>query len=359
LGRVTEDVRVETAAALIATLTAAGGGGGAGVAEAALAVRSLATAAPESAASLLRDAVTKMKAWAGGSRGEGRGDKVVDAGVVVGAAAAAAALIAAGDVFELGLPSGLLKEAAVAGRAIATGNLVGGMGRAPDGEGASAAVRERGWGVVAAALAGPAGAAEVEANGDAIAAALALAFDPDALAAVATATAVLPPPLPLPSSLSMLTPSKRKGARAAAAAAPAYAPSAELRWRAAAAGALAAFVCRLPDHPAMPDLLRAALMCASPPLSNFALTVAPAGGSGLAPTGAWPADPATAAAAATLRLRVLEALAAVPGGAASYAPLHGELLAVCTAAVWPLPGGAPGPVSAAAALRCPTQDPKP
>ena len=217
LGRVTEKVRAEAAEALTGALITTGsterssGGGGresGGVAEAALAIRSLAAAAPESAASLLEDAVSKMQRQRQlqqqtAATSSGGNNDSEDVGAVIGAAAAAAALVSAGDVFELGLPSGLLRDAAEAGRALTTTTTRqdGVVLSAADG----ARVRERGWGVVAAAIAGPTGVAEVEENGDTIAADLARAFDPKALASAAAVAAPAPaPPVAIKTSVLIL-----------------------------------------------------------------------------------------------------------------------------------------------------------
>ena len=119
----------ETADALTTALRVCGESEGErGVSECAAAVRALAAAAPATAAATLRRTLETIRGG-GGAAG---------VGAVVGAAAAAAALTAAADALELGIPAGLLLDAALVGGAVAYGP--------PSASFESNAAKARGWG---------------------------------------------------------------------------------------------------------------------------------------------------------------------------------------------------------------------
>ena len=322
----------ETADALTTALRVCGESEGErGVSECAAAVRALAAAAPATAAATLRRTLETIRGG-GGAAG---------VGAVVGAAAAAAALTAAADALELGIPAGLLLDAALVGGAVAYGP--------PSASFESNAAKARGWDVVAAAIQnGPAADVAGASCTAAVAEGLSRAFDASAFKATAERGDGGEGAVNGQGAVNARAGAKKKDAAVDRRRRPGPGPgppAEEIRWRAAAASALAAFASRYPTHERVPGLLDAALACAG--------SCGGVGGGGDddddAISFAWPADPAAAAATATLRLRVLEAFLAA--ASASPPPRHqslvaawrspfddasGALLSLCTS---PAPGG--------------------
>jgi hypothetical protein len=296
-------------------------------------VRALAAAAPARAAGLLRRAVFKMSDAAGSDVG-------MDAGAVAGVAggaACAAALCAAGDVLPLGLPGGLLRDAAAAAFALGVGVV---NVNVDDGGDGACHVRARGLRAAAGALRGPAGRLECEQRGDEIVAALTKALDIDALRAAIVregdgdeaGSAVKGSA----GAFGFMTSTAKKKRRPAVR----WPPARELSWRAAAVDLLAAYARRSAcvDREIL-ELLESAVRCS---LINTGVSEKSLNndedGAGHVAVNDWPTEPGIASALATFRLATLRAFGAVPGGASAYASSHRSLVALCASPVRPLPG---------------------
>ena len=139
--------------------------------EVAVCAAQLAHSAPGASAGLLRRSVEKISANAGAA---GTMDAAAVA-AVAGGAAATAALVAAGDVLPLGLPGGLLRDAAASAFA-----LVGGVVEVDDPD-AECELRARGYLAAAGCLRGPSGRYEAQSRRDEILASLKKALDAKAL----------------------------------------------------------------------------------------------------------------------------------------------------------------------------------
>ena len=296
-------------------------------------VRALAAAAPARAAGLLRRAVFKMSDAAGSDVG-------MDAGAVAGVAggaACAAALCAAGDVLPLGLPGGLLRDAAAAAFALGVGVV---NVNVDDGGDGACHVRARGLRAAAGALRGPAGRLECEQRGDEIVAALTKALDIDALRAAIVregdgdeaGSAVKGSA----GAFGFMTSTAKKKRRPAVR----WPPARELSWRAAAVDLLAAYARRSAcvDREIL-ELLESAVRCSLINTGVFEKSLNnDEDGAGHVAVNDWPTEPGTASALATFRLATLRAFGAVPGGASAYASSHRSLVALCASPVRPLPG---------------------
>ena len=308
-------------------------------------VRALAAAAPARAAGLLRRAVFKMSDAAGSDVG-------MDAGAVAGVAggaACAAALCAAGDVLPLGLPGGLLRDAAAAAFALGVGVV---NVNVDDGGDGACHVRARGLRAAAGALRGPAGRLECEQRGDEIVAALTKALDIDALRAAIVregdgdeaGSAVKGSA----GAFGFMTSTAKKKRRPAVR----WPPARELSWRAAAVDLLAAYARRSAcvDREIL-ELLESAVRCSLINTGVFEKSLNnDEDGAGHVAVNDWPTEPGIASALATFRLATLRAFGAVPGGASAYASSHRSLVALCASPVRPLPGSNLGS-SCVAALR--------
>ena len=308
-------------------------------------VRALAAAAPARAAGLLRRAVFKMSDAAGSDVG-------MDAGAVAGVAggaACAAALCAAGDVLPLGLPGGLLRDAAAAAFALGVGVV---NVNVDDGGDGACHVRARGLRAAAGALRGPAGRLECEQRGDEIVAALTKALDIDALRAAIVregdgdeaGSAVKGSA----GAFGFMTSTAKKKRRPAVR----WPPARELSWRAAAVDLLAAYARRSACVTGeILELLESAVRCSLINTGVFEKSLNnDEDGAGHVAVNDWPTDPGIASALATFRLATLRAFGAVPGGASAYASSHRSLVALCASPVRPLPGSNLGS-SCVAALR--------
>ena len=308
-------------------------------------VRALAAAAPARAAGLLRRAVFKMSDAAGSDVG-------MDAGAVAGVAggaACAAALCAAGDVLPLGLPGGLLRDAAAAAFALGVGVV---NVNVDDGGDGACHVRARGLRAAAGALRGPAGRLECEQRGDEIVAALTKALDIDALRAAIVregdgdeaGSAVKGSA----GAFGFMTSTAKKKRRPAVR----WPPARELSWRAAAVDLLAAYARRSACVTGeILELLESAVRCSLINTGVFEKSLNnDEDGAGHVAVNDWPTDPGIASTLATFRLATLRAFGAVPGGASAYASSHRSLVALCASPVRPLPGSNLGS-SCVAALR--------
>ena len=309
-------------------------------------VRALAAAAPARAAGLLRRAVFKMSDAAGSDVG-------MDAGAVAGVAggaACAAALCAAGDVLPLGLPGGLLRDAAAAAFALGVGVV---NVNVDDGGDGACHVRARGLRAAAGALRGPAGRLECEQRGDEIVAALTKALDIDALRAAIvregrTGDEAGSAVKGSAGAFGFMTSTAKKKRRPAVR----WPPARELSWRAAAVDLLAAYARRSAcvDREIL-ELLESAVRCSLINTGVFEKSLNnDEDGAGHVAVNDWPTDPGIASALATFRLATLRAFGAVPGGASAYASSHRSLVALCASPVRPLPGSNLGS-SCVAALR--------
>ena len=308
-------------------------------------VRALAAAAPARAAGLLRRAVFKMSDAAGSDVG-------MDAGAVAGVAggaACAAALCAAGDVLPLGLPGGLLRDAAAAAFALGVGVV---NVNVDDGGDGACHVCARGLRAAAGALRGPAGRLECEQRGDEIVAVLTKALDVDALRAAIVregdgdeaGSAVKGSA----GAFGFMTSTAKKKRRPAVR----WPPARELSWRAAAVDLLAAYARRSACVTReILELLESAVRCSLINTGVFEKSLNnDEDGVGHVAVNDWPTDPDIASALATFRLATLRAFGAVPGGASAYSSSHKSLVTLCAAPVRPLPGSNLGS-SCVAALR--------
>ena len=279
-------------------------------------------------------------------------DVGMDAGAVAGVAggaACAAALCAAGDVLPLGLPGGLLRDAAAAAFALGVGVV---NVNVDDGGDGACHVRARGLRAAAGALRGPAGRLECEQRGDEIVAALTKALDIDALRAAIVregdgdeaGSAVKGSA----GAFGFMTSTAKKKRRPAVR----WPPARELSWRAAAVDLLAAYARRSAcvDREIL-ELLESAVRCSLINTGVFEKSLNnDEDGVGHVAVNDWPTDPETASALATFRLATLRAFGAVPGGASAYSSSHRRLVTLCAAPVRPLPGSNLGS-SCVAALR--------
>jgi hypothetical protein len=254
-------------------------------AEAAMALRALALASPPAAAQLLRAGLEGLRA------ADPRATDALAVAQLHGHASLVAAIIAGAPSLLLGLPLELPAAALDIGVA-----LLGGR---------SAAAKTSGWLLLAAVLAGPSGPKAAAVHGPMLLQLWNIAFArEDVLAPRRKGAFEL----------------RQKGADAVT----------ELSWRAAAAEALEAFL-----RTAVGVGLRAGASSAASLAPTLRGALALAGDAALSEAGV-PGSPERAA-AALLRLRLLEALQALPS-ASMYAPLHPQVLALATGCLEP---GAP------------------
>ena len=296
--------------------------------EVALAAARLASASPRRAAGLLRRSVEKISANAGAA---GTMDAAAVA-AVCGGAAATAALVAAGDVLPLGLPGGLLRDAAAAAFALA-----GGVVDVDDAD-AECELRARGFLAAAGVLRGPSGRYEAESRRDEILASLKKALDPQALR---TLLESLENDEGGSSAQSQSKSSGAFGFMSSSAAkkkrrpAPRWPPARELRWRAAAVDLLAAYASiantdelndEKNDSPAPPSVVDALLDDAArcslvntvhffegDPRGEEGGAEAGQHTAGYVDVGEWPADSLVATQLASFRLATLRAFNVIHG----------------------------------------------
>ena len=332
--------------------------------EVALAAARLASASPRRAAGLLRRSVEKISANAGA----GTMDAAAVA-AVCGGAAATAALVAAGDVLPLGLPGGLLRDAAAAAFALA-----GGVVDVDDAD-AECELRARGFLAAAGVLRGPSGRYEAESRRDEILASLKKALDPQALR---TLLESLENDEGGSSAQSQSKSSGAFGFMSSSAAkkkrrpAPRWPPARELRWRAAAVDLLAAYASiantdelndEKNDSPAPPSVVEALLDDAArcslvntvhffegDPKGEEGGAEAGQHTAGYVDVGEWPADSLVATQLASFRLATLRAFNVIHGGENARDPplkrfgrrggnvgYSNALVALCGTPVRPLP----------------------
>ena len=332
--------------------------------EVAVCAAQLAHSAPRASAGLLRRSVEKISANAGAA---GTMDATAVA-AVAGGAAATAALVAAGDVLPLGLPGGLLRDAAASAFA-----LVGGVVECESLD-AECELRARGYLAAAGCLRGPSGRHEAQSRRDEILASLKKALDAKALR---TLLETLPENDESGSNAKkssafgfMSSVSAKKKRRPGG---PRWPPARELRWRAAAVDLLAAyaFVARTDDDESndeksdegaswsvVEELLDDAARCSLVNTVYFFETDPRGEGAedkqlpegGYVDAGEWPADSRVAAQLASFRLATLRAFDVVhgenrPSHAITRAGKRGgfvgyskALVALCGTPVRPLPG---------------------
>ena len=319
--------------------------------EVAVASARLASASPRRAAGLLRRSVEKISANAGAAG-------TMDAAAVAaacGGAAATAALAAAGDVLPLGLPGGLLRDAAAAAFALA-----GGVVDVDDAD-AECELRARGFLAAAGVLRGPSGRVEAESRRDEILSLLKKASDAKALRTL----------LESPENDAGQSKSSVFGFMSSSAAkkkrrpSTRWPPARELRWRAAAVDLLAAYahiartdesngddddapsvVEELLDDAARCSLVNTVHFFADPRGGGEGAEAGPTTAGTYADPGEWPADPSVAAQLASLRLATLRAFDVVhgenarkcSGGRGGDVGYSNALVALCGTAVRPLPG---------------------
>ena len=200
--------------------------------EVAVCAAQLAHSAPRASAGLLRRSVEKISANIAGTM------DAAAVAAVCGGAAATAALVAAGDVLPLGLPGGLLRDAAASAFA-----LVGGVVECESLD-AECELRARGYLAAAGCLRGPSGRYEAQSRRDEILASLKKALDAKALRTLLESLendeggASAQSQSKSSGTFGFMSSSAAKKKRRPA---PRWPPARELRWRAAAVDLLAAY----------------------------------------------------------------------------------------------------------------------